>query len=95
VPSYNVYGRSYNADRVVQGYGASSGRQPRYASGAANNVYADPSGNVYRRTQNGSWEQRVAGGWNPSVSGPQSLQRDYSARQRGAERTQQYRSRRP
>ncbi len=89
---YDLYSRQANAGRVVQGYGDTGGRRPQYASGMANNVYTDAGGDVYRYTQNGTWEQRAGGGWNPSLSGPQNLQRDQQARQRGAQRTQQYKS---
>jgi hypothetical protein len=89
---YGVYDRSVNAGRVVPDYSTSGGGQARYASGYANNVYADASGNVYRRNQTGSWDQRGAGGWNPSTSYPESLSSDYQARQRGEQRTQQYQS---
>jgi hypothetical protein len=89
-----IYGRSVNANRVAPGYDTSALQQPRYASGSTNNIYTDRTGNVYRRNQDGSWDQRVGGGWNPSVSHPQALQGDHAARQRGAERTQRYQSRR-
>jgi len=73
-----------------------------------NNVYADPSGNVHRRTADG-WEQRGQGGWNragggsrppsgatPSVGGrgaaPSTLDRDSQVRARGAERSQTFNS---
>ena len=37
----------------------------RPATGRPNNVYADKSGNVYRKTQEG-WQQREGGRWKPS-----------------------------
>ena len=38
-------------------------RQARPATGRANNVYADKSGAVARRTNEGSWETREQGQW--------------------------------
>jgi hypothetical protein len=66
-----------------------------------NNVYADRDGNVYRRSQDGGWEQRDRSGWSssgrtrdvnrqPSSRELSNLNRDYQARQRGTQRTQDY-----
>jgi hypothetical protein len=60
-----------------------------------NNVFADRDGNVYRRNESG-WQQRGSSGWSSPGSRSQSsfaqnrssLDRDYGARARGAERTQ-------
>ena len=79
-------------------------RQSTLASGRRNDVYADRQGNVYRRGRDGSWERRDRGTWRRDTGAvssrdrgaardmnrprPQSLERDYRARQRGAERSQ-------
>ena len=62
-----------------------------------NNVFADRDGNVHRRTDQG-WEQRDRSNWSRPETRPQSnfasrqpaLDRDYNARARGAERTQNF-----
>ena len=62
-----------------------------------NNVLADRDGNVYRRNESG-WQQRSSSGWSSSGGRAQSslaqnrsnLDRDYSARARGTERTQNF-----
>jgi hypothetical protein len=89
---YGVYDRSVNAGRVVPEYDSAGRTQPRYAAGSANNVYAGPGGEIYRRSASGGWEQRVGGGWNASTSYPEALSGDHQARQRGAQRSQQYQS---
>jgi hypothetical protein len=68
--------------------------------GTANNVYADKSGNVYRKTDSG-WQTRDKGNWSSvdrsSTTARQSynkssqdLNRQSQARNRGTERTQSY-----
>jgi hypothetical protein len=59
-----------------------------------NNVVADRSGNVYRRSTDG-WQGRDSSGWSntrPSPSTTQKLNRQYDARQRGTQRTNTRRS---
>ena len=84
--------------------GGTAGTAPRPAT-RENNVYADPAGNVQRKTADG-WEQRGQDGWNkdggsrpqagatPSVGGggaaPSTMDRDAQARNRGAERSQNF-----
>jgi hypothetical protein len=61
-----------------------------------NNIFAGRDGNVYRKTPQG-WEQRTQGGWTRPDARSQTsqnfqrqrsgLDRDYSARTRGSERT--------
>jgi hypothetical protein len=74
-----------------------SGRRPE------NNVFAGRDGNVYRKTPQG-WEQRTQGGWTRPEATNQgsrngarnfeqhrpSLDRDYTARARGAERARDF-----
>ena len=56
-----------------------------------NNVYADKSGNVHRRNENGSWDSRGQNGWSGSNQGASSqMKRDYDSRQRGTTRTNSY-----
>jgi hypothetical protein len=120
----NLYARPGNIDRVSPGSRPSTrsagtpgvapstrraGTSPSARPATrGNNVYADPSGNVHRRTADG-WEQRGQGGWNrtgggirppsgatPSVGGrgaaPSTLNRDSQVRARGAERSQTFNS---
>ena len=62
-----------------------------------NNVYADRDGNVYRRSGQG-WEQRDRDGWSGadqragqrSGDRDRDLDRQHNARQRGAQRTNNY-----
>ncbi|MBN1142295.1 MAG: hypothetical protein JXB25_10970 [Deltaproteobacteria bacterium] len=89
----NIYARPGNADRAARQGGPSAPAGGGFDRGAAardNNLYADPSGNVHRKTADG-WEQRGEGGWSRShgsrpdtVSG---LDRDSYARSRGVERS--------
>ncbi|MDG4595415.1 MAG: hypothetical protein P9F75_06940 [Candidatus Contendobacter sp.] len=80
--------------------GAGSARPAQRAKPAdlgRNNVFADRDGNVHRRTNQG-WEQRDRNNWSrpetrsqPSFASQQpTLDRDYGARARGAERTQNF-----
>jgi hypothetical protein len=65
----NLYNRPENRDRVAdRATVARDVQQARAASGRDNNVYADPSGNVARRTGD-QWETRDQGAWKsePSV----------------------------
>ena len=59
------------------------------SSGRANNVFADSSGNVHRKTDSG-WQQKTGSGWSGSKSSTSSLERQNSARERGTSRTQSY-----
>ncbi len=62
-----------------------------------NNVYAGRDGNVYRK-QDKNWQQRDRSGWSKPSTKPQSnyernrgsLNKDFSARSRGTERTQSF-----
>ncbi len=59
-----------------------------------NNVYSDRNGNVHKKTDQG-WKQRDKGGWSKadssrSGSGRSDLNRDYKARERGAQRSKSY-----
>ena len=55
-----------------------------------NNVFAGRDGNVHRRTDQG-WEQRQQKNWSrPETRQQPNLDRDYGARARGTERTQNF-----
>jgi uncharacterized membrane protein YgcG len=62
--------------------------------GAGGDVYAGHDGNVYRRSDTGSWQQWNNGGWSQAQRPAQSsqLQRDFSARTQGAQRTSDFSS---
>lgn len=98
----NIYNRPSNTSRNSQSSRARAEQQPKATRGGNNNVMADPSGNVYRKNQNGSWQKRESSGWSspaPSTQpsqrqatqGPsQQLERDRAAQQRGVQRSQDY-----
>jgi len=59
----NLYNRPENSARVADRATASRDlKQAGAAAGRDNNVYADPNGNVARRTGD-QWETRDQGGW--------------------------------
>jgi hypothetical protein len=85
------------AQRPADARQARPEQRARPAELGNNNVFADRDGNVHRRTDQG-WEQRDRGNWSRPETRPQSnfasqqpaLDRDYNARARGAERTQNF-----
>jgi hypothetical protein len=91
----NLYKRPENSSRLADRVGA--GKEPGAVRERANDVFAGRDGNVYRRSQEGRWQQRDRGGWkdaDPSradrlregaKSRPKAggLERDYRSRQRG------------
>lgn len=94
-PNENLYNRrddvarTTDSRRAPETAQASNRPTPQAGGQRRNDVYADRSGNVYRRTDQG-WQQRGSSDWaSPARSGP-SLDRDHSARQRGTSRTQSY-----
>ncbi len=139
----NIYDRPKNKTRNLVRPESSTSKVARAVPGGNNNVYADRQGDVYRRDNNGKWQQRDKQSWTPATnldSGSTSnrvtaagtsnrtrstttttrqpssstrrqpsstsrqrstgnatrpsLERSHNARQRGATRTQQYRSQR-
>jgi hypothetical protein len=93
----NMYHNNRNRARTTQTRPATANRRPSSAAGRPNNMYADRNGNVQRRNNNGSWDSRGGGSWNPNTGGgnraggsPSNMNRDYQSRQRGTSRTQNY-----
>lgn len=79
---------------------AKSLQKPATPSTRPNNVYTDKNGNVYRKSDKG-WEHRDQKGWSSTADksardraqtkqSQQQLNRQYDARERGAQRTQSY-----
>jgi hypothetical protein len=98
----NLYARDGNARRNAALPESPGLARPAPAPGRPDNVLVDRSGNIYRRTQGGGWEQRQGGSWRGttgvgSPSAPATrparpgsaggVNRDWSARQRGANRS--------
>lgn len=88
------------AGQKVQGRQQAGTREAKRAASREmkkNNVYAGRDGNVYRREGN-NWQERNRSGWSKPSTKPKSnyernrgnLNKDYSARSRGAERTQSF-----
>jgi hypothetical protein len=93
---YNQPGVSdRQADRGTRDRSTQQLRGDRPSAGTSNNVFADRNGDVHRRDSNGNWQSRGSGnsGWQPSAgsnnrgSSPSNMNRDYSARSRGASRS--------
>jgi len=100
----NIYKKKDNRYRNAQTRRPENRQRPKTAANRKNNVFADKSGNAYRRTGDG-WQKRENNSWKKSdLSGNRSRQttqsksyrsqsnqeRDYRARQRGSSRTQNY-----
>jgi hypothetical protein len=103
----NIYRRSASVGRHTAGGHRSVGVRPaRHASGLRNNVYADRSGNVHRRTA-GGWQTRGRSGWGNTRStapsygrggrtgrsgygGRSGMSRQHYARGRGSARSAGY-----
>lgn len=100
----NLYASPQNSARNAQTSRNKSGQTANRAGGGANNVYASPNGDVFRRNSDGSWQQRQNGGWSKSGSGAgvgaqpstgasaksSNLNRDYQSRSRGSSRASSY-----
>jgi hypothetical protein len=64
----NLYDRADQKARVADR--SARGRQPGpVKADRANNVYAGPDGNVYRRDRDGSWQRREGSAWKPTDAG--------------------------
>jgi hypothetical protein len=98
----NLYSRDGNARRNAALPASPGLARPGPAPGRPDNVFVDRSGNIYRRNPSGGWEQRQEGSWRGTtgVSSPSApatrparsgsaggVNRDWSARQRGADRS--------
>lgn len=68
----NLYASPQNSARNAQTPGNKSGQSANRVGGGPNNVYASPSGDVFRRNNDGSWQQRQNGGWSNPSSSPSS-----------------------
>jgi len=67
-PRADLYDRADQKARVADR--SATGRQPGPApADRANDVFAGPDGNVYRRDRDGSWEQREGSTWKPADPG--------------------------
>jgi len=64
----NLYDRPGNRDQVAstRERAAPSTLPTTPGGGGRNNVFADEAGNVYRRNDNGSWDQRAGNSWKPA-----------------------------
>jgi hypothetical protein len=62
----NIYARNQNRDRVVTRPRTGDRKRPTAALERRNNILTDPNGNVYRRGENGNWERRKDGQWQPA-----------------------------
>jgi hypothetical protein len=109
--STSLYARGDNARIVAdrgawsRGGGAVTTSTVRTGRGQVNNVFTDREGNVMRRGNDGTWQQRQQGRWQPadgrsvttrdqrpsgSRDSMSTLNRDYEGRRRGVERAQSY-----
>ncbi len=94
----NLYRSQNNRARATTRPAQASRPTARPAPNRANDVFSDRSGNVYRRTQSGDWQQRGGGNWQnrqPSAQTRPQLDRSAQMRNRGTARTQSARSARP
>ena len=84
----NMYNNQRNQARSTP---QSQARNQTAGGNRANNVFADSSGNVHRRNDQGSWEQRSQNGWQGSTgqqpsTGQQSQQRPASTQTQPTQR---------
>lgn len=88
----NIYSRPQNRARNVASMPNRGVTQPNRVGTRPNDVYSDRNGNVYRQNQ-GNWQQLRQGNWQNNRSGNiQNLDRSAQARNRGAARTNNFRS---
>jgi hypothetical protein len=59
----NIYNRPANQDRLAERPSTRDRKQPGVAQNRPNDVFTDKSGNVYRKDQDGKWQQRDRGEW--------------------------------
>jgi uncharacterized membrane protein YgcG len=90
----NSYSRNRNSNRYRAGGSKSPSRNQanrnsarNKSAGRKNNHYADKKGNVQRRNNNGSWQQKNKSGWSNEKKGSSAQSRNHSNRQRGSSRS--------
>jgi hypothetical protein len=94
----NLYNRPEVSNRMAdqggRGQATQNMRGDRAAPGTSNNTFADRNGDVHRRDSKGGWQSQGSKGWQPSIgqsggrgNSPSGMDRDYGARQRGANRS--------
>jgi hypothetical protein len=66
-----------------------AGQQPMDGPRRNPDVYADPSGNVYQRSDNGNWSQRSGNQWQQTQQ-PSGMNRDYQNRQRSTQQNSSF-----
>jgi hypothetical protein len=87
----NIYRRPQNVARTMPSTANRTRTMPNRATAQPNNVFSDRNGNVYRRNQQGNWQQRSQGNWQNNRSGNiQNLDRNAQVRNRGAARTNNF-----
>ncbi len=69
----------------------SAGQQPA-GPRKNNDVYSDRNGNVYQRSNDGSWNQRSGNQWQQTQQQPSNMNRDYNNRQRSAQQNSSFNS---
>ncbi len=85
----NLYNRPENRNRTADL--KRPGTQQDRAANRPNDVFAGPDGNVYRRDNKGSWQQRSGGDWKGTNTKSQGLDRDHRGRTRGTQRSGSFR----
>ena len=65
----NIYNRPENSNRNAATKDKSAKPSTKPAQGAANNVYSDRNGNVYQRSNDGSWQTREGNSWKSAGGG--------------------------
>ena len=79
--------------KVAGGYNKRTGNSGFAGKSKYGDVYAGRNGNVYKRSDSGSWQKRSGNSWK-SVQKPQpQLKHDYSSRKTGQYRSNQYQQR--
>jgi hypothetical protein len=73
MPSNNIYSSPQNSARNAAAPKDKGAQTANRAGGGANNVYSAPNGDVYRRNNDGSWQQRENGGWSKPTANPSTL----------------------
>jgi hypothetical protein len=82
----NIYKRQDNVARNAPSDRARADARGRVAEGRDNNVFSDRDGNVYRKNNDGNWDQRTGDGWqgNDAVNRDAERERASTADRSGA-----------